>query len=157
MCCHAVAFSVTAGREIRLGDGKYDCTHRDCEEHVGLSDGVTGRGISYLVLICLACNSSECHWYVIFTCRGQMAWGLVFLYLYSQTSVHKHLGSWTVQFTKKIFWTQSVSDDVLCLELRTRKPSKNKENPLPNNKISLPHHLPLTPSTLLHTGAVKLN
>jgi hypothetical protein len=30
-------------------------------------------------------------------------------------------------------------------------------NPLPNNNISLPHHLPLTPSTLLHTGTVKLN
>ena len=83
--------------------------------------------------------------------------------------------------------TQSVWDDVLCLELRTRKPSKRrqkqitldnflvrrrpsgseaesswcqeteKKNPLPNNNISLPHHLPLTPSTLLHTGTVKLN
>ena len=31
------------------------------------------------------------------------------------------------------------------------------ENPLPNNNISLPHHLPLTPSTLLHSGTVKLN
>jgi len=29
--------------------------------------------------------------------------------------------------------------------------------PLPNNNISLPHHLPLMPSTLLHTGTVKLN
>jgi len=28
---------------------------------------------------------------------------------------------------------------------------KKKKNPLPNNNISLPHHLPLTPSTLLHT------
>ena len=34
---------------------------------------------------------------------------------------------------------------------------KKKKNPLPNNNISLPHHLPLTPSTLLRTGAVKLN
>ena len=34
---------------------------------------------------------------------------------------------------------------------------KKKKNPLPNNNISLPHHLPLTPSTLLHTGTVKLN
>ena len=58
---------------------------------------------------------------------------------------------------EQIFRTQSVSDDVLCLELRTRKPSKKKKNPLPNNNISLPHHLPLTPSTLLHTGTVKLN
>ena len=62
MCVVMLLLSVsTAGREIRLRDGKYDCSHRDCEEHVGLSDGVTGRGISYLVLICLACNSSECH------------------------------------------------------------------------------------------------
>ena len=41
-----------------------------------------------------------------------------------------------------------------CLELRTRKPStetEKKKNPLPNNNISLPHHLPLTPSTLLLT------
>jgi len=28
---------------------------------------------------------------------------------------------------------------------------KKKKDPLPNNNISLPHHLPLTPSTLLHT------
>jgi len=34
---------------------------------------------------------------------------------------------------------------------------KKKKNPLPSNNISLPHHLPLTPSTLLHTGKVKLN
>jgi len=34
---------------------------------------------------------------------------------------------------------------------------KEKNPPLPNNNISLPHHLPLTPSTLLHTGTVKLN
>ena len=32
---------------------------------------------------------------------------------------------------------------------------KKKKNPLPNNSISLPHHLPLTPSTLLHAGTVK--
>jgi len=67
---------------------------------------------------------------------------------------------------EEIFRTQSVSDGVLCLELQTRKPStswvekkteKKKKNPLPNNNISLPHHLPVTPSTLLHTGTVKLN
>ena len=34
---------------------------------------------------------------------------------------------------------------------------KKKSNPLPNNNISLPHHLPLTPSPLLDTGTVKLN
>ena len=28
---------------------------------------------------------------------------------------------------------------------------KKKKNPLPNNNISLPHHLPFTPSTLLLT------
>jgi len=28
---------------------------------------------------------------------------------------------------------------------------KKKKNPVPNNNISLPHHLTLTPSTLLHT------
>ena len=84
----------------------------------------------------------------------------------SQTSVHERLVSWTIRFTNKFFRTQSVSDDVLCLELRTREPStswgkkgqkKRKRIPLPNNNISLPHHLPLTPSTLLHTGTVKLN
>jgi len=93
---------------------------------------------------------------------------------------------------EQIFRTQSVSDDVLCLELRTlsgfdnedsaviddivslgknmglevnnevglkqsrvvpRDRKKKKESP--NNNISLPHHLPLTPSTLLHTGYGK--
>ena len=90
---------------------------------------------------------------------------------------------------EQIFRTQSVSDDVLCLELRTilgfdnedsaviddivslgknmglevnnevglkhsrvvPRDRKKKKNPLPNNNISLPHHLPLTPSTLLLT------
>ena len=90
---------------------------------------------------------------------------------------------------KQIFRTQSVSDDVLCLDLQTLlgldnedsavindivslgknmglevnnevglkrsrvvpRDRKNKKNPLPNNKIPLPHHLPLSPSTLLHT------
>ena len=28
---------------------------------------------------------------------------------------------------EQIFWTQSVSDDLLCLELRTRKPSKHTQ------------------------------
>ena len=37
---------------------------------------------------------------------------------------------------------------------RDRK--KEKESPLPNNNISLPHHPPFTPSTPLHTGTVKL-
>jgi len=109
------------------------------------------------------------------------------IYIYRESN----LGSRTPRITnnsfyEQIFRTQSVSDDVLCLELRTRKPSKRrqkqitpdnflvrlrpsgseaesrgakrqKNNPLPNNNISLPHHLPLTPSTLLHTGTVKLN
>jgi len=90
---------------------------------------------------------------------------------------------------EQIFRTQSVSDDVLCLELRkllsfdnedsaviddivslgknmglevnnevglkqsrvVPRDRNKKKNPLPNNNISLPHHLPLTPSTLLHT------
>jgi hypothetical protein len=34
---------------------------------------------------------------------------------------------------------------------------KEKNNQLPNNNISLPYHLPLKPSILLHTGTVKLN
>jgi len=37
------------------------------------------------------------------------------------------------------------------------KDRKKKKNPLPNKNISLPHHLPLTPSTLLHKRTVKLN
>jgi len=37
-----------------------------------------------------------------------------------------------------------------------KRQKKEKESP-PNNNISLPHDLPLTPSTLLHTGMVKLN
>ena len=61
---------------------------------------------------------------------------------------------------EQIFQTQSVSDDVLCLELRNTqavpRDRKKKKNPLPNNNMSLPHHLPLTPSTLLHTGTGKL-
>ena len=67
-----------------------------------------------------------------------------------------------ISFYEQIFRTQNVSDDVLCLELRTRQVvprdgEKKKKNPLPNNNVSLPHHLPLTPSTLLRTGTVKLN
>jgi len=88
-----------------------------------------------------------------------------------------------------IFRTLSVSDDVLCLDLRTLlgfdnedsvviddivslgknmglevnnevglkesrlvpRERKEKKTPLPNNNISLPHHLPLSPSTLLLT------
>ena len=38
-----------------------------------------------------------------------------------------------------------------------KRQKKRKRIPLPNNNISLPHHLPLTPSTLLHSGTVKLN
>jgi len=115
------------------------------------------------------------------------------LMIVTVVKIQSNLSSWTPRITnslvyKQIFWTQSVSDDVLCLKLRTRKPSKcrqkqitldnflvrqrpsgseaessgakrqkKKKNPLPNNNISLPHHLPLTPSTLLHTGTVKLN
>jgi len=56
---------------------------------------------------------------------------------------------------EQIFRTQSVSDDVLCLELTNtqavNRDRRKKKNPLPNNNISLPHHLPLTPSTLLLT------
>jgi len=96
---------------------------------------------------------------------------------------------------EQIFRTQSVSDDVLCLELRkllgfdnehsaviddivslgknmglevdnevglkqsrvVPRDRNKKKNPLPSNTISLPHHLPLTLSTLPHTGTVKLN
>jgi hypothetical protein len=123
-------------------------------------------------------------------------------------SLQSNLGSRTPRIMissvyEQIFRTQSVSGDVLCLELRTRKPStswsdklggsasavfveewssgknpesatpigpvglkqsrvvprdrKKEKNPPPNNNISLPHHLPLTPSALLHTGTVKLN
>jgi hypothetical protein len=89
MCDVMLLFSVSiAGREIRFGDGKYECRHSNCEELIDpLVDCqlvfVTDHGVSYLVLICLACNSYQYHWYVIFTCHEQMAWGLVFLYLLS--------------------------------------------------------------------------
>ena len=77
-------------------------------------------------------------------------------------NIQSNLGSWTPWIMnslvyEQIFQTQSVSDEVLCLELWTCKMSKKKKNPLPNNNISLPHHLLLMPSTLLHTGTVKLN
>ena len=77
--------------------------------------------------------------------------------------IQSNLGSRTPRIMnnsvyEQIFRTQSVSDDVLCLELRTCKQSRvvprerrKKKIPLPNNNISLPHHLPLTPSTLLLT------
>ena len=42
---------------------------------------------------------------------------------YSQTSVHEHNNS----VYEQIFRTQSVSDDVLCFKLRTRKPSKRRQ------------------------------
>ena len=46
--------------------------------------------------------------------------------------VQSNLGSRTTRITnnsvyEQIFRTQSVSDDVLCLELRTRKPSKRRQ------------------------------
>jgi len=73
-----------------------------------------------------------------------------------QIQLQSNLGSQTPQIMnnsvyEQIFRTQSISDDVLCLELRTLKHRKKKKNPLPNNNVSLPHHLPLTPSTLLLT------
>jgi hypothetical protein len=35
MCDVMLLFAASiAGKEIRLGDGKYDCRHRDCEERV---------------------------------------------------------------------------------------------------------------------------
>jgi len=86
---------------------------------------------------------------------------LTFWITISTSRLQSNLGSRTPRIMnnsvyEQIFRTRRVSDDVLCLELRTRTPSKNKKNPLPNNNISLPHHLPLTLSTLLHTGTVKL-
>ena len=90
----------------------------------------------------------------------------------SNVTMQSNLGSWMPQIMnnsvyEQISRTQSVSDDVLCLELRTREPSTSrgdklgvsasavfveewssgrdrKKNPLPNNNISLPHHLPLS-------------
>jgi len=59
---------------------------------------------------------------------------------------------------EQIFRTQSVSDDVLCLELRTRKPSTSWNDKLGVSasavfveEWSSGKNLPLTPSTLLHT------
>jgi len=48
------------------------------------------------------------------------------------TNVQPNLGSGMPQvmnnsFYEQIFRTQSVSDDVLCLELQTRKPSKRRQ------------------------------
>jgi hypothetical protein len=45
----------------------------------------------------------------------------------------------------------------IMIDVKKEVIAKHEKNPLPNNKISLPHHLPLTLSTLLHTGMVKLN
>ena len=47
--------------------------------------------------------------------------------------IQSNLGSRTPRITnssvyEQIFRTQTVSDDVLCLELRTRKPSKRRQN-----------------------------
>ena len=47
--------------------------------------------------------------------------------LYSQTSVHKHLGSRTILVYEQIFRTRSVLDDVQCHALRTRKSSKRRQ------------------------------
>ena len=46
--------------------------------------------------------------------------------------IQSNLGSWTPRITnnsvyEQIFRTQSVSDDILCLELRTRTPSKRRQ------------------------------
>jgi len=82
-----------------------------------------------------------------------------YAWIYSQTLVHECLGSQTIRFTNK-FSQHKASRMTYCLELWTCKLSrdrKKKKNPLQNSNISLPHHLPLTPSTLLHTGMVKLN
>ena len=87
-----------------------------------------------------------------------------FLILYSQTSVYERLGSWTIRFMNK-FSEHKASRMMYCVlsyehashQHRGKKDRKKKKNPLPNNNISLPHHLPLTPSALLHTGKLKLN
>jgi hypothetical protein len=51
-----------------------------------------------------------------------------------------------------------VNNEVVLKQSRlVPRDRKKKKNLLPNNNISLPHHLPLRPSTLLHTGTVKLN
>jgi hypothetical protein len=84
--------------------------------------------------------------------------------IYSKTSVHERLGSWTIRFTNK-FSENKASRMAYCVssyvhascQHRGKKTKKKKKNPLPNNDISLPRHLPLTPSTLLRTGTVKLN
>ena len=55
---------------------------------------------------------------------------------------------------EQIFRTQSVSDNVLCLELR--KPSKKKKNPLPNNNISPPSTYDVN-SPSYRYGKTKLN
>jgi len=66
---------------------------------------------------------------------------------FTNASDHEYFGLRTnFPNTKRLGWrtvsrvtnTQAVPRD-----------RKKKKNPLPNNNISLPHHLPLTPSTLL--------
>jgi len=56
--------------------------------------------------------------------------------------------------TKQRSQTIEEVEKLLLIWIETEK---RKKNPLPNSNVSLPHHLPLMPSTLLHTGTVKLN
>ena len=84
----------------------------------------------------------------------------VHIYIYSQTSVHERLGSWTIRFTNK-FSKHKVSRMTYCVSSYEHASRQHRgviswKNPLPNNNISLPHHLPLTPSALHHTGTYSM-
>jgi len=64
-------------------------------------------------------------------CNGNALPLVLLLLLVVVVVVQSNLGSRTPQITnnsvyEQIFRTQIVSDDVLCLELRTRKPSKRR-------------------------------
>ena len=72
--------------------------------------------------------------------------GIIYKKKYSQTSVHERLGSWTIRFTNKFSNTKRLGWRTVSRVTNTQvvpRDRKKKNNPLPNNNISLPHHLPV--------------
>ena len=65
-------------------------------------------------------------------CNRSVIENMHVLMMLTSMQIQSNLGSRTPRIMnnsvyEQIFRTQSVSDDVLCLELRTRKPSKRRQ------------------------------
>ena len=157
-------------------------THLNSTHHVFYNNGVTCYGKRWIHIHEVTANPLQDLEFSQQSCWGFSLSGMwhyvvgqgISAILKTRTSfifndqVQSNLGSRTPRIMnnsvyEQIFRTQSVSDDVLCLELRTCKPSTETEkrkripfhftsSPPSTYAINSPsHHLPLTPSTLLLT------